>query len=217
MSPSLHPLRALVTAGLLAAAAETNAQILTFDTLDASAGALSGAPVDNYFDSFGITVISANPLLVVDKNTMYSGNIVVPASSPNVLMLGGPNGTKSFSLEFDVPVASVSFNRAGIANTVASLAEWSATAYDSLSAPLSTVGEGALATGDSATPLFTLDGPAIKRITWTSTTGSAAFTSVLIDSISVVPEPETYALATGVGLVGLALGRRAAARARPRA
>ena len=170
---------------------------VNFDSVDTSGGFVTGAALDTYLAGFGITLTNVTatftPLVVVNFATALTAlgpNNVVAPSQPNILeQFGGP--ATSFTLEFATPLISFSFTRAGRCTPLA-FPPWTAVAKDSSAATLSTVSEGSGSTGASCfapTPsaTFTLPGPDIKSVTFTS--GNFGFfgrSSPAIDDLALV-------------------------------
>ena len=149
-----------------------------FDALDTSGGPVSGATLDDYLAGFGITLtIPAGGGTVFANAAPLGGpNNVVAPSQPNILEQtnGTATGgiTESYTLVFDNPLDSFTFTRAGRCTPLA-FPDWQAAAKDSSGTQLDFVQEGDGGTGASCfTPTpsvtFTLTGPGIKSVLFTS-------------------------------------------------
>lgn len=202
--------------GALPLAAPARADVVTtvnFDALDASGGAISGAPLTSYLAGFGITLTenTLTPVSIADVNLVYGGGVIGATTGLNVLMQGGTSGPASYTLSFATPLLSFQFDT--VKNLVFnSLPIWSATAFDASNVALSSVGVPFISVGGAA-QTFVLNGPGIESVTFNGDAENrAGFTNQPIDTLvltTAVPEPATWAmLLLGFAGIGFMVYRR---------
>jgi hypothetical protein len=92
------------------------------------------------------------------------------------------------------------------------MAAWSATAYSSTNVDLGSVGDPSITGAYSSTQSYTLSGPGIAYVVFSTDADNFAGDNLLMDNVSLtVPEPASWALMlVGFGGLGAALrlGRR---------
>jgi hypothetical protein len=212
----------LLALGLLSSAAATT---INFDSLNATAGSVTGAPLNTYLAGFGVTLInvtSGTQMVVQDENVIYGGNVVDAPSSRNVLGQQGTAGAASFTLSFASVVSNLSFDRVGIYGNInpTSFPTWSATALDVNGNSLGAYGEVVQGYWHYLAPTtFTFAVANIKSVRFDGNAHNyAAFTNVLIDNITYTPSagsvPDSSAtlplLAGALALLGTWARRRTA-------
>ena len=155
------------------------------------AAGVSGAALNAAFRPLGVTFETppGQPLVALDVHTVYGGVAVAGARADVVLVQQGGHPCQ-YTMEFDNPQISVSFNRAqliagpsGVTHPV-----WNATAQDADGATLSSVSEAEIRSYvDVPSRRFTLTGPAIKRIVfWGDDKGFDGCCNVVIDTIDTL-------------------------------
>lgn len=181
-------------------AASASSVVVDFDGIDTSAGAVIGAPVVSYLSSYGISFSTSYPLIqpVVAAYPYY----ITTVSAPNLFSPGGMATLFTYNLGFSTPLDSFGFTRPGLGT--ATEAAWTATAYSAADTVLGSVGEG-LMTFYTPAATFTLNGPGIDHVQFSSDAESFAGLNLTVDNLVLatsVPEPATWPLLL-VGLFGL--------------
>ncbi|RLL54055.1 HYR domain-containing protein [Mariprofundus sp. EBB-1] len=171
-APSTNVHEVYIPAGVPAPSAVVT---VDFDSLDTTAGRVSGAALDNYLAGFGITITSqvGATLTVASADPAlpnFGGQNVVASSSPNVLEMFPGNTNVSFTLEFSTPIDSLSFTRAARCTSLA-YPPWDAVVKNSLGVVIGTASESGGGTGASCASPFppaqvlSFTGPGIKSLT----------------------------------------------------
>jgi len=201
-------------AGLpLTAPARADVVTVNFDALNASGGAITGAPLTSYLAGFGITLTesSGTSVGIADVSNVYGGGVIGATTGNNVLMQSGTTSPASYTLSFATALLSFQFDT--VSNITSNLLPaWSATAFDASNVTLSTVGNSSLSVGGDA-QTYLLNGPGIESVTfYGNAEGSAGFTNQPIDTLvltTAVPEPSTWAmLLLGFAGIGFMAYRR---------
>jgi hypothetical protein len=201
------------------AAVPVVADTVNFDSVSTTASPyyVAGAPVTDYLAQYGITMVNNTAGTSVDilcANASYNasctsgpGAIAAP-SGANVLTQQGYIYGESYTLYFSNSLSSLSFDLAR-ATSSNLFALWNATAYNASNATLSSVGGGG--SGQSYSVLsYSLAGPNIDHVTFTSNCFGACGEQLAIDDLSApeikeavaTPEPTSLVL-LGSGLLGL--------------
>jgi hypothetical protein len=159
-----------------------------------SVNAFNGVDATAYLSSFGVTLSNvSNPGSVqIFSDQHFYGSGVVTASSPHNFLLqnvsGSPNGI-SYTMDFSTALTSLSFTRIALTE-VASVAQWTATAYVG-STPVGSVGENYFA-GTEGSQTYTLSGLGITSLTVTANGyNSAGISSAPLDDFIGTEVPET--------------------------
>ena len=159
---------------------------INFDSLNASTGAVTGAPLSSYFAQFGVSVTAGSD---VGLNVQQAPFWEPTSSTPNLLNTFGDAATLTtgvtYTLTFSCPMSTVSFYRAGI-QAGSTMGLWSATANSATDQVLSSVGENQILTDVSPTQ-FTLSGPGIASVTFFSNVEGFAGTYLSIDDLTITP------------------------------
>jgi len=159
---------------------------LDFDSLNASAGAVTGAALSSYFAQYGVSVTDGPD---VGLNVQQAPFWEPTSSPPNLLNTFGGKSTLNtgvtYTLTFSCPIATVSFYRAGI-QAGSTMGLWSATAFSAANQVLSTVGENQIVSNVLPTQ-FTLAGPGIASVTFYSNVMGFAGTYLSIDDLTLTP------------------------------
>jgi hypothetical protein len=180
---------ATVLACLVCAHLHAETITLDFDSLSADPGGLTGQPVTDYFQSYGINV-SGDTLAISDVRHFVNGVVefTAPASRPN--FLSGTRSPQTNVFTFSTPLNSLSFTRNALIVTGpsgTSHPEWRAWAIDVHGNFLSTVGEDLIRTFTSL-PLerYILSGPNIKYVLFHSDNHNfAGYGAVILDNFTM--------------------------------
>jgi hypothetical protein len=174
-----------------------NSAVVTFDSLDATGGPVTGSALATYLAAAGITASNLSPgtAIAVENQSLISGGAAVSASSPpNVLTQIGSNGPVSFTLGFANPLGQFSFTRPELlANAFVSHPAWTATAFDGSGTVLSSV-NAALISSFTNVPaqIYTLTGPGIASIQFSSAgSGLGTFNALVLDDLLLTTNPAT--------------------------
>jgi hypothetical protein len=217
----------LVTVLGMPVAARCGTITVDFDSLDASAGPVTGTAVTNYLSGFGISVSGISPgavPLVIGQGPLYG---FVASSAPNVLTLGAPGGnfsSWSYTLNFATPLSEFDFTRVeefALTQSGFEGPQWTASAYDANNNLLATAGEGyQVAFGTIPAATYSLTGTDIASVTISSSTfghQSPWLDDFVLHESSATPEPATLTLlGTGLTVFG-GLGLRRWRKKAPRA
>jgi hypothetical protein len=187
---------------------------LDFDSVDTSKG---GVAADSYFATYGISISDAVkwdgasvPVLI------YAAGWDTGTSHPNILEQVGNNGYVKYTLNFPVPLDSISFTRPQYdpPNGVI-LPWWQASALNVQNQVVSQVGDSFRSVyGHFAATAFALTGPGITSLRVESDNYYyAAFGAIHYDDMVLsgptVPEPTSVALlALACGGIGAMVRRR---------
>lgn len=194
---------ATLVAALSASATVHAQQVITFDNADTSGGPLVGAPVVSYLAEYGIT-FSTSDADSPDIQRYPSWLDVV--SSPNYFTAGGPGTGFTYDMSFARPLESLSFTIPGQGS--ATMAAWSATAYSASNVQLAEVGDPYITGSGSPTQTYTLNGPNIAYVVFSTNAENFAGDNLGFDNLSLnVPEPATWAMML-IGFAGLGAGLR---------
>lgn len=211
----------------LAPIAAQAAITVNFDSLDATAGPVTGSILNNYLAGFGISISNATsnttPSVVHTggPDTNANGLDGYASSAPNYFVGENSNNDPySYRVNFAVPLTSFSFTRVaenGNGPSGLIVSPWDARALDSHGATVATVSEDQLAFyGTNVAAQFTLAGADIESVVFerTSFNAIAGLNAVLTDDWQLtpsVPEPTTLTLWC-LGAAGMAIcARRKAA------
>lgn len=207
----------MATAMLLATALAQAATItLNFDATPLGPGVEIDATA--YLASFGITLSAVTPsasVLIIGQGLPET--IVVAHSAPNYFNEFNGNHPETMTLNFPVPLTSLSFFRDGM--TYDSKPQWTAEALNAQGTVLATVGESLTASGAPIpAQQFILTGAGITALRIDSDNHDfTALSGVMIDDLTLVtqttttPEPGTVFLFP-LGLLVLQVARRRARR-----
>jgi hypothetical protein len=185
--------------------------VLNFDSVTVAPGSFVNATA--YLSSFGITfsVSQAGTIPAIYNGV---GTDVTAVSGSNWFSITNPpvnNSPISYTLTFAAPLDSLSFDTVNIASVI-TYPTWNATAYDGAVQVGATVGQSE-GFGIPA-QLFSINGPDITSITFSSFSTGQTTDAVGIDNLTLVtstPEPSSLLL-FGTGLLGLVV---LAARKKP--
>lgn len=172
-------------------------QLIDFDALDTSSGAVSRSTLSNYLAGFGITITNATfgtHLEAVNQNSFSGSALPVAFSSPNLFTQVGLNQPVSFALNLATPAQSFGFTRVGIdtnGSGAATHPAWTAQIYDASGNVLESVGEPLLFSLTNIPPRsFTLAGSNIVSVRFNSDSQqTAAFSAVLLDNLDLGATP----------------------------
>jgi hypothetical protein len=182
-------------------AAAAGIQVINFDTLNASGGAVGGTLLSNYLAGFHVSLAKATlgtRLEVVNGDNLSSGASALPSSPPNLFTHAGLNTPVKFSFEFATPVQSFSFTRVGLMAGASGVCHpaWTAYAFDASGQVLETVSEPLIFSFDDVPPrIFQLTGANITRVRFESDSqGKASFSAVLLDDLVLDANPVAHPL-----------------------
>lgn len=176
---------------LLAAAAraQTSAAI-DFDEVNAAHGRVIAS---GYLSKHGVALSGVTPgtLVVIDNaKNFYEGRALTASSAPNVLTQINSNDPVSYTLDFAAPVRAVRFTRPALlaGPTGITFPQWRAEAYNERGSLLAAAGEplgsGAAYYSNVPAKTFTLHGPGIKAVKFSSNNMHfAAFSALVIDDL----------------------------------
>lgn len=162
-----------------------------FDALNASKGAVTGAPLTEYLAQFGITLSGLTPgtrVEVLDTRAIYDGKAARATSSPNVITQGGSTKAVAWTMNFRAALEKVTFTRVAlIADPSSGITHpgWSVIALDGNGKEVDCVTEKLISSFvDVPAATFTLRGPGIAAIRVESNARDfTAFGAVLIDDL----------------------------------
>ncbi len=195
------------------AEAATNIDI-NFDTnsLNTAQGRVGGSALSSYLAGYGVGITNVTPgtgLEVIDATSLPGNYHLIPTSRPNFLTQIGSSQPVTFTLTFNPPLASVSFNRIQInlaSSQPVSHPAWTATILDSSNNALEAVSEPLLFSANDIVPRsFTLAGTGnnIGSIRFDSDSQQTAdFTAILLDDLTLDPggvDPISVTLANSGG------------------
>lgn len=180
--------------------------LIDFEALNASAGAVAGAGLNNYLAGFGVVASNITPaaagLAAEDDAVFLGGAAVVASSGNNFLAEVGANGPVSYTLGFSQGYASVSWVRPRLlaGTTGASLPAWRAHVFNAAGQELGSVGEAVAASyTDIPEAPFTLLGPGIASIRFDGNSGGASAVSTLpLDDLLLSTLPVNTTLTVGL-------------------
>ncbi|MGA2749679.1 MAG: Ig-like domain-containing protein [Verrucomicrobiota bacterium] len=172
-------------------AATANVQVINFDTLDTSAGAVGGTQLSNYLAvPFGVSITNATlgtRLEAVNGNNLSGNAIAVPSSPPNLFTQVGLNQPVTFTLKFATPVQSIGFTRVALTAGPAGISHpaWTAHAFNAAGAEVESVTEPLLfSLTNLPARIFQLVGTNITRVRFDSDSRqTASFSAVLLDDL----------------------------------
>jgi len=148
---------------------------------------VTGMDLYNHFRQQGVTLISppSEPVVMIERNLAYDGHPMGPDPESAVLLQTGQHPC-DYTLGFDRPVRSVSFDRAYLHATGRGVTHpyWTVTAFGEEDRPIASVGELRIhSRRDVPARHFTLNGPGITRLVfWGDNKGSGDFCNVVVDS-----------------------------------
>jgi len=184
---------------------------IDFDAIDTSVMTTSTeAKLINYLAGFGVSISGlTQPAFSLQTGLfgLREGAVVNASSAPNALIHKNSGavpglvgfGPRAFTLDFGNPLTSFAFDRSGL-NPIAiitSFPAWDAVALDILGNILDSVSEPKKFIFSSAVPpkTFTLNGPAITSVRFTSDYRGETFEAIIIDNLQLeIPEPSTLLL-----------------------
>ena len=201
---------------MLPGSARADTVVLNFDSIAVAPGSFVNGTA--YLSSFGITfsVSQAGTIPAIYNGV---GSDVTAVSGSDWFSIANPlvnNSPIFYTLTFATPLDSLSFDTVNTASVI-TYPRWSATAFDGAVQVGATVGQP----GGSGIPaqLFSIDGPDITSITFSSFSTGQSMDAVGIDNLTLtssVPEPSSLLL-FGTGLLGLVVlaARKNPLRPRP--
>jgi hypothetical protein len=137
------------------------------DSVDASAGPVTGTAVTNLLGTYGISVSDITPgpnLYIVGQGSVYG----YVSATPNILTLIGSGSNDSYTLNFSTPLSAFNFTRVEeFAETSTGFQgpAWTATAYNGSHLAVASVGEGFQVTfGSIPAANFSLSGADIRSV-----------------------------------------------------
>ncbi len=164
-----------------------SANLVNFDSLQASVSNVSGAPLAAYLGSNGMAVGSNSPssTVAVENETNVAGVGYVTASSlPNILSQLGSNGPMSFTVDFTNLLTEFGFTRPELlANPSVTHPGWQVRVFDPLGNVLASAGQSLIASYTNVpAQSFTLNGPGIASVEFDSDgNGLTTFPALLLD------------------------------------
>jgi hypothetical protein len=164
--------------------------VINFDALDATAGAVGGAPLSNYLAAFGVTADNltlGTRVEAVNGNNLSGNAVAVPSSPPNLFTQVGLNQPVTFSLELGAPVGSFGFTRVALTAGPAGISHpaWTALAFNAAGTEVESVSEPLIFSFTNVPArTFQLTGPGITRVVFDSDSQqTASFSAVLLDDL----------------------------------
>jgi hypothetical protein len=191
----------------VAAAAGVN--VINFDSLGTSSGAVGGALLSNYLAGFGITasnVTLGTRLEAVNGDNLSGNAIAVPSSPPNLFTQVGLNQPVTFTLNLAAPVGTFGFTRVALAAGQAGISHpaWTARAFNAAGTQLASVSEPLIFSfANVPARVFQLTGRGITRVRFDSDSRqTAAFSAVLLDDLVLDTNAAANALSVSLAYSG---------------
>ena len=186
--------------------------LIDFDAVNAGTGPASGSALSAYLANYGVSVsnVTAGTTLAVQEGqnvTDQSGNPLTSAySQPNLLTQYGASGPISYTLVFNTPCTSVSWERTALLTSGGGLVgpSWSAYAFDMNGNEISQTGEGqSLSLTSVPARAFTLYGSNIACVTFAGNNTLSALDTLPLDNLllstnALGPIPQITLTASGV-------------------
>ena len=167
-----------------------DASIINFDSLNAAATSVSGAPLTSYFTNYGVTLsdtTAGTTLIVQNQANILGGSVVEASSSPNVFTQTGPYDSMGFTMQFGQPLQSFQFTRPKLKTRASGITHpaWTAYAYDAAGTLVDSTGEDLIVSyTDVDSQVFVLQGVGITKVRFESSNRRyAAFNAVLLDDM----------------------------------
>jgi hypothetical protein len=156
---------------------------------DMTTGGLTGLDLYNHFREQGVTIVSppTQPVTLIAPNRAYDGHPMGPDATSAVLLQTGDGHPCDYTLGFDRPVRSVSFNRSSLHAGAGGVTHpyWTVVAFGDEDRPIASVGELRIRSRhDVPARHFTLNGPGITRLVfWSDGKGAGEVCNVVVDSL----------------------------------
>ncbi len=187
--------------------AAASGPLIDFDSVSTPNGYVSGNAVTSYLSDHGVTFSTTYGVSpYIESYPDYLDTV----SAANFFTVNGSAQNFDYDLTFITPASTVSFTIPGQGS--ATMAAWSATAYSASNAVLSELGDSSLTFPNSPTQTYTLDGPDISYVVFSSDAEGFAGDNLILDNLTLgVAEPADWTLMLlGVVSTGAALrGARA--------
>jgi hypothetical protein len=172
-------------------------QTINFDALNALGSPVSGAALDAYLASYGVTisnVTAGSTMTVYDDRDIYSGQAVTTSSPHNLLTQAGVNSPVTYTLNFDHAYSGVTFTRPRMfAATPSGITRpaWQAYALDAGGNTVAFASESAAGSfSEFPAQTFTLSGSAlIVALRVDSQNSGTAFSALLLDDLVLTCPP----------------------------
>jgi PKD repeat protein len=165
--------------------------VVDFDSLNASAGNVSGAPLTSYLASNAMTIpanSTGSTVVVQNEANIAGGNAVTASSISNLLTQIGPNGPMSFTVNFSTLLSQFGFTRPTLlADPYVTHPAWKVRAFGPHGRLLDTAQEPVISsfTNVPAQP-YTLNGPGIASVQFSSSGNSlSTFPAMLLDDFVI--------------------------------
>jgi hypothetical protein len=183
--------------------------LIDFDAVDASGGPVSGAALSAYLGNYGVEVGGVTPgttLAVQEGQNFLNGTATVAFSQPNLLTQYGTNGAISYTLFFNPPCTSVSWERTELLASASGLLgpSWTAIAFDGEDNEISQIGEGQiLSLTNVPAKAFTLSGSNIYSVTFAanntlSTLATLPLDNLVLSTLPLGPLPQITLTASNI-------------------